>query len=64
MSYQEIAKRVGRPKSVRAVGQAVGRNPVAIFIPCHRVLRKDGQLGGYRWGSERKQLLLAEEGAL
>ena len=64
VSYQEIAKRVGRPRSVRAVGQAVGRNPVAIFIPCHRVLRKDGQLGGYRWGPERKQLLLAGEGAL
>lgn len=63
VSYHEIAEQVGHPKAVRAVGQAVGRNPVALLVPCHRVIRKDGQLGGYRWGFERKQMLLAEEGA-
>ena len=62
-SYKEIAQRIGRPKSVRAVANACGANPLAIVIPCHRVVASDGALGGYRWGVERKQALLAREAA-
>ena len=62
-TYAEIAKRIGQPKSVRAVAQACGANPVAVAIPCHRVVRTDGQLSGYRWGVERKRALLARERA-
>src|SRR5712692_4220650 len=54
-SYTEIARRIGRPRAARAVGAANGANPVAIVIPCHRALRRSGQLGGYRWGLERKR---------
>jgi AraC family transcriptional regulator, regulatory protein of adaptative response / methylated-DNA-[protein]-cysteine methyltransferase len=61
VSYKEIAHRIGKPKSVRAVGQAVGANPIAVAIPCHRVLRNDGALCGYRWGVERKRALLQKE---
>lgn len=60
-SYTEIAKRIGMPKSVRAVAQACGANPVAVAIPCHRVVRNDGALSGYRWGVERKRALLERE---
>lgn len=60
-SYGSVARRVGRPKASRAVGTAVGNNPVAILIPCHRVLRASGALGGYRWGQERKRALLVWE---
>jgi len=60
-SYTEIAKRIGMPKSVRAVGQACGANPLAVVIPCHRVVRTDGGLSGYRWGVERKRALLDRE---
>ncbi|MBS0169509.1 MAG: methylated-DNA--[protein]-cysteine S-methyltransferase [Nitrospira sp.] len=60
-TYQEIARRIGRPASVRAVGQACGANPLAVAIPCHRVVRQDGDLAGYRWGIERKRALLAHE---
>jgi AraC family transcriptional regulator of adaptative response/methylated-DNA-[protein]-cysteine methyltransferase len=60
-TYEEIAKNIGRPSSIRAVANAIGSNPVALVIPCHRVSRKDGSLGGYRWGTERKQKLLAAE---
>lgn len=60
-TYQQIAKAVGRPRAVRAVGQACGNNPVALVIPCHRAVRSDGELGGYRWGVERKQKLLEQE---
>ncbi len=60
-SYSDIAAAIGQPKATRAVAQACARNPVALVIPCHRVLRKDGQLGGYRWGIERKQRLLSAE---
>jgi AraC family transcriptional regulator, regulatory protein of adaptative response / methylated-DNA-[protein]-cysteine methyltransferase len=60
-SYQEIAARIGRPEAVRAVARACAANPVAIAIPCHRVVRTDGQLSGYRWGIERKRALLARE---
>jgi O-6-methylguanine DNA methyltransferase len=60
-TYAEIAERIGSPKSVRAVAQACGANPVAVAIPCHRVVRSDGALSGYRWGVERKRTLLERE---
>jgi AraC family transcriptional regulator of adaptative response/methylated-DNA-[protein]-cysteine methyltransferase len=60
-SYGEIARAIGAPRAVRAVGSACGANPVGIVIPCHRALRADGSLGGYAWGLERKQRLLAIE---
>ncbi|HYX50410.1 MAG TPA: methylated-DNA--[protein]-cysteine S-methyltransferase, partial [Ktedonobacteraceae bacterium] len=62
-SYQEIARAIGQPTASRAVAQACATNPVAVFIPCHRVIRNNGQLGGYHWGLERKQQLLANEKA-
>ncbi|HKB61515.1 MAG TPA: methylated-DNA--[protein]-cysteine S-methyltransferase, partial [Burkholderiales bacterium] len=60
-SYTEIAERIGAPKSVRAVGQACASNAIAVAIPCHRVVRNDGALSGYRWGVERKRALLERE---
>ena len=60
-TYSELARRVGRPRAVRAVGNACARNPIAILVPCHRVLRQDGTLGGYRWGASRKRMLLELE---
>jgi AraC family transcriptional regulator of adaptative response/methylated-DNA-[protein]-cysteine methyltransferase len=60
-SYTEIARRIGRPRAVRAVGTANGANPVSIVIPCHRAIRASGHLGGYRWGLERKRKLLEME---
>lgn len=60
-SYSEIAKRIGRPRAARAVARACATNPVAVAIPCHRVVRSGGGLGGYRWGVERKEKLLALE---
>ena len=60
-TYTEIAEQVGRPRSVRAVAAACAANPLAIAVPCHRVVRGDGNLAGYRWGSERKRALLARE---
>jgi AraC family transcriptional regulator, regulatory protein of adaptative response / methylated-DNA-[protein]-cysteine methyltransferase len=60
-SYQEIARAIGQPTAARAVARACAGNPVAIAIPCHRVVRNDGRLAGYRWGLERKQRLLALE---
>lgn len=62
-SYSEIASAIGTPKAVRAVGTAVGRNPVSWLIPCHRALRKSGELGGYHWGLPVKRALLAWEAA-
>jgi AraC family transcriptional regulator of adaptative response/methylated-DNA-[protein]-cysteine methyltransferase len=62
VSYTNIAQKIGAPKSVRAVAQACGANPLAIAIPCHRVVRNDGALSGYRWGIERKRALLTREG--
>jgi AraC family transcriptional regulator of adaptative response/methylated-DNA-[protein]-cysteine methyltransferase len=62
-SYADIAKRIGAPKSVRAVAGAIAANPIAVAIPCHRVVHKDGSLSGYRWGAERKRALLQREGA-
>ncbi|MEX5581227.1 bifunctional DNA-binding transcriptional regulator/O6-methylguanine-DNA methyltransferase Ada [Pseudomonas lurida] len=63
-SYAQIAERIGAPKSFRAVAQACGANSLAVAIPCHRVVRSNGELSGYRWGVERKQQLLAREKAL
>jgi AraC family transcriptional regulator of adaptative response/methylated-DNA-[protein]-cysteine methyltransferase len=60
-SYGEIASAIGKPKAVRAVARACATNPVAVVIPCHRVVRQDGNLGGYRWGLERKRALLEGE---
>ena len=62
-SYGEIARGIGQPKAVRAVANACATNPVAIVVPCHRVVRADGTPGGYRWGAERKAALLAREGS-
>jgi len=61
-SYTEIAERIGAPRAVRAVALACGQNPLAVAIPCHRVVRRDGALSGYRWGIERKRALLEREG--
>jgi AraC family transcriptional regulator of adaptative response/methylated-DNA-[protein]-cysteine methyltransferase len=62
-TYKEIARAIGQPKAVRAVAQACGANPLAIAIPCHRVVRSDGDLSGYRWGVERKRKLIDREAA-
>lgn len=62
-TYSDIAKRIGKPGANRAVGAAVGRNPVGLLIPCHRALRKDGALGGYHWGLGVKRAVLAWESA-
>lgn len=61
VSYTEVAERIGSPKAVRAVAQACGANHIAVAIPCHRVVRRDGALSGYRWGVERKRVLLQRE---
>jgi len=62
-TYSDIARAVGNPNAVRAVGTAVGRNPVSFLIPCHRALRKSGGLGGYHWGLPVKRAILAWESA-
>jgi AraC family transcriptional regulator of adaptative response/methylated-DNA-[protein]-cysteine methyltransferase len=62
-TYAEVARAIGQPKAVRAVAQACGANPLAIAIPCHRVVRSDGDLSGYRWGVERKRKLIDREAA-
>jgi AraC family transcriptional regulator of adaptative response/methylated-DNA-[protein]-cysteine methyltransferase len=62
-TYSEIASRIGSPRAVRAVGTAVGRNPISWLIPCHRALRKSGGLGGYHWGLPVKRAMLAHEAA-
>lgn len=61
LSYSEVASRIGKPSAVRAVARACATNPVALVVPCHRVIREDGSLGGYRWGLERKKALLEQE---
>ena len=63
ISYGELARRVGNPQAARAVGSANGRNPVALIVPCHRVIAADGGLGGYGGGADRKTLLLELERA-
>jgi len=61
LSYTDVANRIGQPNAVRAVARACATNPVALVVPCHRVIREDGSLGGYRWGLERKEQLLSME---
>lgn len=60
-TYKQIAEAIGRPKAVRAAWSAIGANPIAIIIPCHRVVSSDGSLWGYHWGIEKKKLLLNHE---
>jgi AraC family transcriptional regulator of adaptative response/methylated-DNA-[protein]-cysteine methyltransferase len=60
-TYEGIAARIGKPSATRAVGTAVGHNPIAVLIPCHRVIRKVGEFGNYRYGALRKKALLARE---
>lgn len=62
-TYAQVAEQVGRPRAARAVARACATNPLAVAVPCHRVVRSDGGLGGYRWGVERKRALLQREGA-
>jgi AraC family transcriptional regulator of adaptative response/methylated-DNA-[protein]-cysteine methyltransferase len=63
-SYRQLAEAIDRPRAVRAVGSAVGANPISGLIPCHRVIRTSGALGGYRWGLTRKRALIVRESAL
>lgn len=63
-SYSDIASQIGQPKAVRAVARACATNPIALIVPCHRVIQKGGGLGGYRWGIDRKQKLLNLEKCL
>lgn len=60
-TYEDIAKKIGKPSAIRAVANAIGKNTLPVVVPCHRVIRKDGTLGGYRWGIEKKKRLLARE---
>ena len=60
-TYSEVARSIGKPSAIRAVARACATNPTSIVVPCHRVVRMDGSLGGYRWGLERKQSLLEQE---
>ena len=61
MTYTELARSIGAPNSVRAVAGACAANPIALAIPCHRVVRSNGDLAGYRWGVERKRELIKKE---
>ena len=61
VSYQTVANKLDQPRAVRAVANAIAANPVAYLIPCHRVLRSSGELGGYRWGIDRKRAMLGRE---
>jgi O-6-methylguanine DNA methyltransferase len=61
-SYAQVAQLIGRPFATRAVGTACGKNPIALLVPCHRVLQSDGRLGGYYWGVDKKRAILRAEG--
>jgi len=61
LSYSEVAAAIDQPRAIRAAASACGKNRIAVLVPCHRVLRGDGGLGGYRWGLDRKQALLDTE---
>jgi AraC family transcriptional regulator of adaptative response/methylated-DNA-[protein]-cysteine methyltransferase len=63
-TYSDVARRIGHPAAARAVGAAVGRNPISFVVPCHRVLGKGGSLTGYRWGLTRKRAILGWETGL
>ncbi|MCB1965024.1 MAG: MGMT family protein, partial [Candidatus Accumulibacter sp.] len=63
VSYGQLATRIGHPRAQRAVGSALARNRIAVLIPCHRVIRENGDIGSYRWGVDRKHALLAAEAA-
>ena len=60
-TYKQIAEKIGRPKAIRAAANAVGDNSISYLVPCHRVIRTDGEIGGYRWGIDVKKKILAEE---
>ena len=62
VTYKQIAQKIGRPRAYRAVGSAVGKNPLPIIVPCHRVLATNNRLGGFAWGTEMKKRLLGNEG--
>jgi O-6-methylguanine DNA methyltransferase len=62
-SYRQIAEQIGDPRAYRAVGNALNKNPLPLVVPCHRVIRSDGRVGGYRFGTRRKASLLITEGA-
>ena len=62
-SYGDVASMIGQPGASRAICNAIGHNPVAFLIPCHRVIRQNGAIGGYMWGTKRKQAMIAWEGA-
>jgi len=62
-SYQQVAAELGRPRAARSVGSAIARNPIGYLVPCHRVLRRSGEIGAYHWGSERKAAMVAWEAA-
>lgn len=61
ITYQHLAEEMGNPKACRAIGNAIGANPIALLIPCHRIVQKSGALGGYRWGVEKKRQALNHE---
>jgi AraC family transcriptional regulator of adaptative response/methylated-DNA-[protein]-cysteine methyltransferase len=61
VSYEDIAIHIGIPGASRAVGNAISRNPIPVLIPCHRVIRKNGEFGSYRWGASRKKAILGWE---
>ncbi|WP_459211516.1 methylated-DNA--[protein]-cysteine S-methyltransferase [Aquimarina rhabdastrellae] len=63
VAYQDIGNKIGNPKAVRAIGTAIGKNPIAYLIPCHRVIKNNGFVGQYRWKDERKKIINAYEAA-
>ena len=63
VSYQSVSEHVNKPRGLQATGGAIGKNPVAFLIPCHRVVRKTGEINGYRWGLDRKSALIGWEAA-